>query len=144
MNVILIRTDGGSRGNPGPAASGYVIEKDENVIASEGYPLGDTTNNVAEYTAVLRAFTWLASHRESIGDISGIDLRMDSLLVCQQLNGVYKITKPHLQEIYAQIQALMKQFQVPITIKHVYREENTKADWLVNLALDSKMTVSLQ
>ncbi len=144
MTSLTLYTDGGSRGNPGQAASGYVFYRGDSVIASEGFPLGETTNNVAEYMAVIRAFTWLASNRETVGECSGIDVRMDSLLICQQLKGVYKITKPHLYELFKKARGLIESMGVPVTLTHVLREKNKAADSLVNQALDRGEAVSLE
>src|SRR5206468_692406 len=101
-----------------------------------GQYLGTTTNNVAEYSAVLLAHQWLEKH--STKDLT-VQFFLDSLLVCSQLNGVYKIKEPRLQKIRNQIskyeQALQKQ-GITFTYKHVRREFNKDADRQVNKALD--------
>ncbi len=159
---ILVHTDGGARGNPGPAAVGVVIEevqssdqkslnaKDGNragkaglrTIASFGKAIGDTTNNVAEYQAVVEALKEIyrqeergAIHRESLH----IHFFLDSLLVVSQLNGVYKVKQPHLRELLLQVRMLEKEVGGNITYAAVRREENALADFFVNDALDKDM-----
>jgi len=103
MTEITIYTDGGSRGNPGPAALGAVIYKEINLLHKIGKKLGVTTNNVAEYSAILEALSWVAENRELIGEFSGINFRMDSLLACQQLKGIFKVKQSHLQSLFLAI-----------------------------------------
>ncbi len=136
-NNITIFTDGGSRGNPGPAASGVVILKGEVVIKKIGKTLGITTNNVAEYTAVLEALLWIAEHKEEVGEYEKIDFFMDSLLLCQQLKGVFKIKQPHLRTLMYKIREVENKIATPISYTHIPREKNKEADKMVNLALDN-------
>ena len=136
--IITIFTDGGSRGNPGPAASGVVIyEEDKTVLARIGVKLGVTTNNVAEYTAILEGLLWVKDHRESLGEISEINFFMDSLLARQQLTGNFKINKPHLISIFRKIQELERELEIKVSYTHVPREQNKEADAMVNRALDN-------
>ena len=137
MSKISIFTDGGSRGNPGPSAYGFVIKKDEKDLHKEGKVLGITTNNVAEYNGVLASLTWLENHREHLLHVSEINFFMDSLLLCQQLKGIYKIKKPHLVAIMHKIRETEGELGVHFTYTHVYREKNKEADAMVNIALDS-------
>lgn len=136
-NNITIFTDGGSRGNPGPAACGVVITKGESNLIKIGKTLGVTTNNVAEYTAVLEALQWITQHPQEAGEYDGVDFYMDSLLLCQQLKGVFKIKQPHLLSLMHKIRELENKILVPITYTHVRREKNKEADKMVNLALDN-------
>ncbi len=135
--ILTIFTDGGSRGNPGPAASGVVIYEVNKRIAEIGLVLGITTNNVAEYTAILEGMRWVKANRESVGEIAGINFFMDSLLARQQLTGNFKITKPHLRELSRQIQELVEELGIPVSYTHVPREKNKEADAMVNRALDN-------
>ncbi|PLS80622.1 hypothetical protein CYG49_04650 [Candidatus Saccharibacteria bacterium] len=128
---LVVFSDGGSRGNPGPSATGYVVlDANESLIAEGGEFLGVTTNNQAEYQAVAQALE--AAHKVG-GKI--IDFRMDSLLVVNQLNGIYQIKNRDLWPIHNRIKELIKQFD-KVSFHHVKREFNTHADALVNKILD--------
>jgi ribonuclease HI len=137
MSNISFFTDGGSRGNPGPSAYGFVIKNSGEVIHEEGKTIGITTNNVAEYTAVLSALEWFVSNPDKIKEAKTIRAFMDSLLLCQQLKGVYKIKKPHLAAIMHKIREKEHELNIPIIYSHIPRELNKEADKLVNIALDS-------
>ncbi len=139
MKTLSIYTDGGSRGNPGPAALGVAIFEGEKPIHKIGKTLGITTNNVAEYSAILEALLWVEQNRELIGDISGINFFMDSLLACQQLKGIYRIKQPHLQSLMIQIRKIELKLRVKISYTHIPREKNKEADKMVNLALDNNL-----
>ncbi len=132
---LVIYTDGASRGNPGPASYGFIIS-DENgkLLHEEGRCIGRTTNNVAEYTAVLEA---LKHAKEEFGSrASLVTVFADSKLVAEQLSGRYKIKAKHLKPIIEQIQILSLELG-GVVFKHVARSKNTLADKLANLALDS-------
>lgn len=127
----LIYSDGGSRGNPGPSAAGFVILDTSNEVLSEGGAfLGITTNNVAEYQAV-----YLGLERAQELGIQVVDFRMDSQLVEHQLNGLYKIKNADLIPINNRIRELAAQFD-RVTFTHVRREYNQLADGVVNRILD--------
>jgi len=132
-NLLNIHTDGGSRGNPGPSASGYVIE-DENgdVIDEGGEYLGITTNNQAEYQAVK-----LALQKATRLTKGKLHFYIDSLLVVNQLNGIYKIKNRDLWPIYADIKKLVEQFSA-VSFVHIPREDNSSADAKVNQVLDAQ------
>lgn len=131
---LTIYTDGGSRGNPGPSASGFVIYDDKNTIIEEGGAyIGITTNNQAEYTAVVLA---LEAAKKHAGLEAEIQFNIDSLLVVNQMNGVYKIKNRDLWPLNQQIRELMKSFK-KVRFNHVYREQNTAADAKVNQLLDA-------
>ncbi len=127
--------DGGSRGNPGPSASGAVIYDLENgeegeVLAEVTKFLGNTTNNQAEYMAIvigLRAAAKLG--------IEGLEVRLDSELAVKQLNGVYKVRNPEIAKRFAEVHELRQEFR-EIRFIHIRREKNTVADGLVNQELD--------
>jgi len=130
---IIIYTDGGSRGNPGPAAAGFVItDEHKNEILASGIYLGETTNNVAEYTAVIEALQ--AAERIHAKTVS---LFSDSELVVKQINGLYKVRSSSLAKLYAHVCRLIADFR-RCDISHVRREKNTLADELVNIALDRR------
>jgi ribonuclease HI len=126
-------TDGGSRGNPGPSASGVVIlTMNDEILEQFGRYLGTTTNNIAEWTAVKLAFEAIAKYSPT--RVHGF---MDSELVCKQLNGQYRVKNPGLQPIYQDVMNLAKNYQV--SFAHVYREKNKLADAQVNMAIDATL-----
>jgi ribonuclease HI len=129
---ILIYTDGGSRGNPGPAAAGYTLDGEPC-----GVYLGRTTNNVAEYTAIKLA---LEAARKKAGEHAWettVEVRMDSQLAQRQLLGQYKMKNAGLRPIFEAVQLLAKHFK-EVRYVHVPREENAAADAAVNKALDEQ------
>lgn len=132
---LIVHTDGGARGNPGRAAVGVVIE-DENrkKIFEVGKRIGETTNNVAEYFAVVEAL-------EKIRDIDASDVHfyLDSILVVNQLNGLFKIKDAKLRDLYVKIKILEQEVGGDITYTSVPREQNRRADFLVNHALDATL-----
>ncbi len=128
-------TDGGSRGNPGPSASGVVIlTMDDDVIEAFGSYLGNTTNNVAEWTAVKLALEAVSKYSPT-----KVHAFMDSELVCKQLNGQYRVKHPGLQPIYREVLELAKQYDVEF--KHVYRAFNKLADEQVNISIDKALGI---
>ncbi|MBV8244741.1 MAG: ribonuclease HI family protein [Candidatus Eremiobacteraeota bacterium] len=126
--------DGGSRGNPGHAASGAVIvDAGGKVLREVGRYLGIATNNVAEWTAVVDG---LRAARE-LG-IDALAVRLDSELVVKQLTGEYRVKHANLQPLYAQAKKLLREFS-HVDLKHVRREHNKLADALVNRVLDEHL-----
>lgn len=136
MEKIIVHSDGGARGNPGPAAIGVVIETDDGSVHEEiSEYIGEDTNNIAEYTAVVRGLTALTTLFGDRVREATIDWRLDSELVVKQLSGKYKVKNPGLRELHQQIQDRRAQFP-GLAFTHVRREFNTEADRLVNEALD--------
>lgn len=129
--MLKVFCDGGSRGNPGHAAYGFVIEKNGQVLKEDSGYIGTATNNFAEYTALVKAFEWLASNKT--GD--ELEVFLDSLLAVSQLNGVYKVKNPTIREFILKIRGLENNFS-KITYRHIRRVQNQHADKLVNSALD--------
>ncbi|MBI2329770.1 ribonuclease HI family protein [Candidatus Daviesbacteria bacterium] len=131
---LIVYTDGASRGNPGPASYGFIIyDESGKLLYEEGKYIGITTNNVAEYTAVLEALRTIKKNFAK-GSVN-IEIFADSKLVVEQLSGRYKIKSPHLKPIIEKIQLLS--FELGGVIHgHVPRLKNTEADRLANLALD--------
>lgn len=129
---LIINTDGGARGNPGPAGIGVVIQSvDGKVIEKFGKYLGDNkTNNQAEYTAVLEAMK--AGAR--LGG-THLEFRMDSELCVRQLNHIYKVKNPELQQLFLEIKNLQTQFS-HVSFTHIPRAQNSLADEMVNEAID--------
>lgn len=136
---IIIYTDGGSRGNPGPAALGVVIQDaTRRILKSYGKTLGQATNNEAEYQAVIFGLQKLKAllGKEKIRQ-HAVEIRTDSQLLVNQLNGVYKIEEERLFPLVIAIGNLRIDFG-NLTFRHVPREENKEADQLVNQALDAE------
>ncbi len=135
MKKIVAYTDGGSRGNPGPAALGVYLETFEKSFSEY---LGEKTNNEAEYAAILFALHKIKSLvGKKEAKTATVEIRMDSELACKQLNHEYKIENEKLQPLFLAIWNLMLDFDT-VTFHHVPREENTLADRAVNQALDEK------
>ena len=128
----VLYADGAARGNPGPAAAGYVLDDGAGQpVAAGGIALGRATNNVAEYKALLAG---LARALE-LG-VPAIDVRMDSELVVRQMGGIYRVKNEGLKPLFAEAQALARRFE-RFTIRHVPREQNARADAEANRALDA-------
>lgn len=137
MEQFIINTDGGARGNPGPAAAGAVIyAQDGKKITGFGEYLGETTNNVAEYTAVVVALKKLkALIGAARAKNAAVELRLDSELVARQLNGQYRINEAHLKPLFVDVWNLKMDFG-SVRFTHVPRGENKEADRMVNDAID--------
>ena len=132
MNDLKIFTDGGARGNPGEAAVGVVFFSDDKKIHSHKERIGEATNNVAEYRAVICA---LKIAKEKFKPQS-IEINLDSELVSRQLNGEYKVKDANLKELYYEVRELVLELGGAVVFRHVRREQNKEADKLVNQALD--------
>lgn len=134
---VIIYTDGGARGNPGPAAIGVFL-KVGNIEKKYSEAIGETTNNIAEYKAVIFA---LKKAKQLIGkkkaDEAEIEIRADSELLCKQLNGQYKIKDADLQPLFIEVWNLKQDFK-KVSFVHIPREHNKDADRLVNRALDRR------
>jgi ribonuclease HI len=128
---LVINVDGGARGNPGPAAIGVVVSAaDGNVVDELAEPIGHATNNVAEYRALLRGIEWARGLGADELEIVG-----DSELVARQLTGAYKVKHPSMKPLYEEAVAALRAFD-RWSIRTVPRDENARADALVNHALD--------
>lgn len=136
-NILKIFCDGGSRGNPGPAASAFVVEKEGNVVFKGSKYLGHKTNNVAEYNAVILALRWLNENKTKLS-IDKIIFVLDSELVVNQLNGRYKVKNENLRELFFNIKNLIDILKIKINFVSVPRERNKLADFLVNKQLNEK------
>jgi ribonuclease HI len=135
VSKIIIYTDGGARGNPGPAAAGVVILDGEKRLEYKQYLGERQTNNWAEYEAVLFAIGKLL---EDLYLQRDLEFRLDSQLVVEQLNGNWKIKEPELKKQAAKVRSLLKDFG-SVTFTYIPREENKEADRLVNEALDEEL-----
>ncbi|WKZ27409.1 MAG: ribonuclease HI family protein [Candidatus Paceibacterota bacterium] len=137
MNTYNIWTDGGARGNPGPAAIGFVISG-EGVEDGHGAYIGETTNNVAEYRAVieaLRKLKLLIGAEAAKG--SAVIVRADSQLVVRQALGEYRVKEAGLKQLFMELWNARQDFH-SVDFIHIPREENGKADGFVNRALDER------
>lgn len=142
MEKLIIYTDGGARGNPGPAGIGVVIQDEKgNVIKSYGEAIGTATNNEAEYQAVIFALKKikLLFGKEKIKQMA-IEIRMDSELAVEQLSNRYKIQGENLQKRFMEIRNLLIDVGGMVSFTHVPRERNRAADRLVNEALDKQQS----
>lgn len=137
---VRIYTDGGARGNPGPAASGAVLKTLENgkegeVIATASKYLGKTTNNQAEYTAIV-----IGLEKAKALGATHVEMYMDSELATKQLNGQYKVKDQEIAKRFLEVKNLIHAFE-RVTFTHVRREKNKEADALVNEVLDAHSSV---
>jgi ribonuclease HI len=131
---VKLFADGGSRGNPGPSASGFVIlDKEDNVLIDKGVYLGVTTNNQAEYTALKLALEECLKYQ-----VREVEVYMDSLLVVNQVKGIFKVKNRDLWPLHDAVKQMAQQFD-HINFSHVPREFNKLADAAVNRALDEQL-----
>jgi ribonuclease HI len=137
MKVISVYTDGGARGNPGPAAIGYVISHDDTIVAEKGIYIGDSvTNNWAEYEALYLALKHMCTL--GLNDYK-VHAYLDSLLVVEQIGGRWKIKEPALKIQHAKVRELIDESFIHFACSHIPREQNKRADMLVNQALDAHL-----
>lgn len=129
---VVIHTDGGSRGNPGPAAIGAVIEHDSQEIHTISRSIGDTTNNQAEYQALYAALLYALEIKAQ-----SVEVFADSELVVKQLQGTYKMKNKDLGPWFIKVKSLINQIG-RVTLTAIPREKNARADALVNQALDQQ------
>jgi ribonuclease HI len=127
---LKINIDGAARGNPGPAAFAYVISRPGGADVEESGCIGKATNNVAEYTALVRAL-------ERAAELGGDELHInsDSELLVKQMNGEYRVKNADLRTLYDDAKELCRRFK-RVSIRHIPRAENSRADHLCNVALD--------
>lgn len=137
--TITIYCDGGARGNPGPAGIGFIAFVGTKEIKRFEKFIGRSTNNNAEYQAVLAALNWVMEYvsGDSVKDVN-VNFYLDSELVVRQLTGVYKIKQDNLIHLAGQVKSLERKMGEVVYI-HVPREKNKIADSLVNKAIDSSI-----
>lgn len=144
MKKLVIYTDGGSRGNPGPSAIGIVICDEKGKVAKEySENIGVRTNNEAEYEAVVFALKKIKAlyGKKAVKD-TAVEIRSDSELLIKQLNGKYKILEPKIQPLFLKVWNLRIEFN-KLKFSSIPREKNKEADKLVNEALDQNLTKPL-
>ena len=135
MSGATLRTDGGSRGNPGPAGAGFVIEVDNAIVCRGGRFLGSQANNHAEYMALI----WGLENVAALG-YAAVTVMADSELMVKQINGQYRVKNEGLKPLYARASALLHSF-ASTRVVHVRREFNEAADAMANQAMDTRRTV---
>ena len=129
---VVVNVDGGARGNPGPAAIGVVVrDADGTVVEAVGETIGKTTNNVAEYKALIRGIELASAHGADEVELIG-----DSELIVRQIEGRYKVKHADMKELHAKAKKMLAGFD-SWSIRHVKRAQNADADRLVNEALDN-------
>lgn len=131
MSKATIHTDGGARGNPGPAGIGAVIKLGDKIHHHKKY-IGEATNNQAEYQALI-----LGLEKAKDLGVKEVDCLLDSELVVKQLNREYRVKDKELALLFVKVWNLAQQFE-KITFKHIFREANKEADKLVNEAIDNR------
>lgn len=138
LKHIRLHTDGGARGNPGPAGCGAVVYDDKGkTIKEASLSLGHKTNNYAEYSAVILGLETISKHfgKAQCKNLS-VEVRMDSELICKQLNGEYQIKEESLFPLFIKVHNLLVSTFPNVSFMHVPREENKHADRLANEAMD--------
>jgi ribonuclease HI len=130
---LQVFCDGGSRGNPGPAACAYVVISSGHIIQEEGLYLGTTTNNQAEYQAVIESLKYLSSHPTST---NSIHYYLDSLLVVNQITNKFKVKDIGLQQKLNEVNHYLNGLSKKVSFTYIPRENNSRADFIVNQTLD--------
>ncbi|KAF0244610.1 MAG: ribonuclease [Planctomycetota bacterium] len=137
---LIINVDGGSRGNPGPAATGIIIATPDGIeILTRGEFIGEATNNVAEYRALIDALNRAPDYLRKVA-APELEVRSDSELLVKQMKGEYRIKNAGLKPLAIEAQRLMKAFR-KVTFVHIYREANERADKLCNRAMNTRGVV---
>ena len=135
MNLTIF-TDGGSLNNPGQAAYGFLIYDGKKQVYTQNERIGIASNNVAEYTALIRALEFVRDTiQKSKVSAKGLLIISDSLLMVNQVNGLYKVKNVDIKPLHSKIKMLEMELGLPISYKHVLRDKNTEADALVKEAL---------
>jgi len=135
VSGAVLRTDGGSRGNPGPAGAGFVIEREGEIVCRGGSFLGTQTNNAAEYEALI----WGLENVSKLG-FSEVTVYADSELLVKQVNGAYRVKNEGLKPLFGKVVVLLRGFS-KTRVEHVRREQNAEADAMANEAMDARVTV---
>jgi ribonuclease HI len=140
---FIINTDGGARGNPGPSGIGVVIAGDDgSIIGQYKKYIGEATNNVAEYKALILGLEKaheISNSKFQISNETELQIKMDSELIVRQMQGRYKIKEPTLKILASEVLILIKKFKT-VTFTHIPREQNKLADKLVNEAIDEALS----
>lgn len=134
---LIIHTDGGSLKNPGQAAYAFTVHSDGKLIHKQHERIGIASNNVAEYTALVKALEYVKNWilRSAQDDIKNITVIADSEFMIRQVTGVYKVKHPDIRPLHSQVKLLEMEIGQAIAYKHVLRDKNAEADALVKQAL---------
>ena len=146
MKRLIIHTDGGARGNPGQGAIGVVIKDETGSLLCEiSRRIGATTNNISEYSAVVASLEWIKKNRfiRQLSNQLVIQFFLDSTLVVNQLNGLFKVKDAILRTYLLRVRTLEQEIGGQISYTYIPREKNSHADFLVNKALDTPFSSSL-
>ena len=135
MKQLEIYTDGACSGNPGPAGIGFVIRENGRIIKECSKGIGDGTNNIAEYTALIYAL-----QEALILKADAVDVKSDSELMCCQIQGIYKVKNANIKLLFDQVQHLISGFR-SFKIEHVLRQKNMEADALSKKAIKKQVKV---
>jgi ribonuclease HI len=142
-SMLKIFTDGGARGNPGPAAAAFVVYGKNVEIFRRGVYVGESTNNVAEYRALIEALKWVKENKNGlVRDFNEIKFCLDSLLVVNQLKGSYRIKNANLKTLIFSVRTLEKGIGITVDYCFIPRVQNKVADRLVNKTIDESNCVS--
>jgi ribonuclease HI len=135
--ILQVNTDGGSLNNPGKAGIGFLIrDENQNIIYSYSEYIGIASNNVAEYTALIRALSFIKENIENKSWlVETIKIVADSELMIKQINGVYKVKNPDIAVLHTQVKKIVTELGITVVFTHVLREKNHEADALVKKAL---------
>ncbi len=132
---LVLRTDGAARGNPGPAGAGFIIERDDGSVVDSGWVyLGRRTNNQAEYEALICGLEALAPELPT-----HLTVYSDSELMVRQLNGQYKVKDPDLKDRFIRVSQMLLSIG-SVSVEHVSRSDNERADELANQAIDEHLS----
>lgn len=134
---LIIHTDGGARGNPGPSACAFVAEAGDKVLQKKSKYLGNKTNNFAEYQGVILALNWILENKKELENYHVTTFYLDSELIVRQIIGVYKVRDENLKKLYLEVNDLMNSTGRKFNFRNVPRAQNKIADFLVNKELDS-------
>jgi ribonuclease HI len=137
VNKVTVHTDGGSRGNPGPAACAFTVDINGKEVSRGTKFLGTTTNNQAEYAGVLLALDWLNKNLDQIRG-SEINFILDSELIVKQINGIYRVKDLGIKKVFDEVVDKLKSLNTEVSFRHVKRELNKTSDYLVNQELDKR------
>ena len=135
MTQLEIFTDGACSGNPGPAGIGFVVRKDGKILKEFSQPIGDATNNIAEYTALIYAL-----QEALILRADEVHVKSDSELMCRQVQGIYQVKNSNIKPLFDQVQHLIRGFR-SFHIDHVRRQDNKDADALSKKAIKKQAKV---
>lgn len=134
--ILYIYTDGGSRGNPGPAGFGlFISDQNGHHLYQQSTFIGIKTNNEAEYFALLAALDWIKINHSQY-PFKSLIFYSDSQLLVRQIQGQYRVKAPHLKELYSRVKLTLNQIGLPYQFQDIPREKNKLADKLANLAMD--------